>query len=159
MLRIPSLFAALAMLVSHPLAAADMPSKLDGWSIRASPHGWKDLGERLATAIGESPLAMLSKASATVGASRIGKTIDGNMVVHAFAPQFAVRMLEASVAAGYEAPLRFYITENADGTASLSYKLPTTVFAPYEDGGDALDALAVELDAIMDTIASAAVSP
>jgi uncharacterized protein (DUF302 family) len=63
-------------------------------------------------------------------------------------------MLEASVAAGYEAPLRFYITENEDGTATLSYRTASFVFAPYEDGGDALEALAAELDAIQEAIAA-----
>lgn len=58
-------------------------------------------------------------------------------------------MLTASVPAGIEAPIRFYVTENSNGTASLSYKKPGTVFAPYlDDGKDELRALALELDGI-----------
>jgi uncharacterized protein (DUF302 family) len=68
-------------------------------------------------------------------------------------------MLEASVDAGIEAPIRFYITENASGTATLSYKTPSHVFAPYEDGGEKLKTLAKELDAIFAKIAQAAVAP
>ena len=68
-------------------------------------------------------------------------------------------MLEASIPAGIEAPIRFYITENDDGTATLSYKRPSSVFAPYIDGGDALDALASELDDVFAAIAAAAVAP
>lgn len=46
-----------------------------------------------------------------------------------------------------EAPVRMYVTEEADGTATLSYKLPTHVFAPYSDeGGAGLAALAGQLD-------------
>jgi uncharacterized protein (DUF302 family) len=46
-------------------------------------------------------------------------------------------VLGASVAAGIEAPIRIYVTENQDGTATLSYKKPSAVFAPYADeGGD-----------------------
>jgi uncharacterized protein (DUF302 family) len=67
-------------------------------------------------------------------------------------------MLEASTAAGYEAPLRFYITENADGTATLAYRPASVVFAPYADGGEALKTLAAELEAIQHTIAAEAAS-
>jgi uncharacterized protein (DUF302 family) len=55
-------------------------------------------------------------------------------------------MLEASIPAGIEAPLRFYVTENGDGTASLTYRKPSAVFAPYKS--DYLDKMAAELDAI-----------
>ena len=66
-------------------------------------------------------------------------------------------MLETSVSAGIEAPIRFYVTENPDGTATLSYKRPTTVFAPYADEGkDALKGLAAELDEIFAKIAEPA---
>jgi len=66
-------------------------------------------------------------------------------------------MLDASVSAGIEAPLRFYVTENPDGTATLSYKKPTTVFAPYgEEAKDALKGLAAELDEIFTKIAELA---
>jgi uncharacterized protein (DUF302 family) len=67
-------------------------------------------------------------------------------------------MLEASVQAGIEAPLRLYLTENDDGTATLSYRTASFVFAPYDDGGAALEALAVELDGILAEIAAAAIA-
>ena len=60
-------------------------------------------------------------------------------------------MLEASVAGGIEAPLRFYLTENADGTATLTYRAPSAVFAPYDS--PKLDEMARELDAIWENIA------
>ncbi|MEQ9609274.1 MAG: DUF302 domain-containing protein, partial [Kiloniellaceae bacterium] len=81
----------------------------------------------------------------------------GNTVIGVYRPDFAVRMLEASTAAGIEAPIRFYVTENADGSATLSYKTPGTVFAPYADGGQALQDLAAELDEIFARIAADAV--
>jgi len=74
-----------------------------------------------------------------------------------FHPKYAVRMLKASVAAGIEAPLRFYITENDDGTATLTYRKPSSVFAPYDNAD--LDAMALELDAIFASIAAAATGP
>ena len=108
-------------------------------------------------AVKTNKMAVVTRASATVGAKRLGLTIPGNMVVGVFHPRYAVRMLTASVAAGYGAPIRFYITEERNGTASLSYRKPSALFAPYTDGGPALKALAVELDAIFAKIAAEAV--
>ncbi|MCB2055298.1 MAG: DUF302 domain-containing protein [Geminicoccaceae bacterium] len=159
--RLAAAFAAAVagLLFATTAGAGPLPETREGWSIHPAPHDWQQLGERLGGAIERSPLNELSRASATRGAQSLGVTIAGNLVVHAFAPQFAVRMLEASIAAGYEAPLRFYVTENADGTATLSYALPSHLFAAYEDGGEALDALAAELDDIMAQIAAEAVAP
>jgi uncharacterized protein (DUF302 family) len=149
-------FATVMALVASA-ATAEMPQSLDGFAIHRSAHDYPTIVTRLDEAIAQSPLNKLSAASATVGARSLGQTIPGNMVVHAFAPTFAIRMLEASTAAGYEAPLRFYITENADGTATLAYQPASVVFAPYPDGGEPLKALAAELEAIQAAIAEAAV--
>jgi uncharacterized protein (DUF302 family) len=63
-------------------------------------------------------------------------------------------MLAASIAAGIEAPIRLYITENADGSATLSYRTPSAVFAPYMTRRNPdLRAMAKELDAIFAQIA------
>jgi uncharacterized protein (DUF302 family) len=103
-------------------------------------------------------LNVVTRASATEGAAAIGETIPGNMVIGVYAAPYAVRMLEASVQAGIEAPLRLYLTENADGTATLAYRTAGFVFAPYDDGGAELDALAVELDGILEQIAAEAIA-
>jgi hypothetical protein len=56
-----------------------------------------------------------------------------------------------------EAPVRFYVTEDADGSATLSWKTPSFVFAPYvAEGGPELQAAASELDAKFDAIAGRA---
>jgi uncharacterized protein (DUF302 family) len=98
-------------------AWAELPAALPGSVIEPTAHGYAELVERVDTAVTESPLNVVTRASATVGAKNLGQNIPGNMVVGVFAPQFAIRLLDASVAAGIEAPLRLYITENPDGTA------------------------------------------
>jgi len=140
--------------LSMPAAAGPLPDQIEGWAITDTPHDWQTLLDRVGEAIAASLLNELNRASATMGARSLGETIPGNAVVDAFAPQFAIRMLDASIAAGIEAPLRFYITENEDGTATLSYKTASFVFAPYDDGGEALDELAAELEAIQAEIAA-----
>ena len=56
-------------------------------------------------------------------------------------------MLKASVPAGIEAPIRFYITEDpASGKATLTYRTPSGVFGPYKNTDRV--AMAKELDVI-----------
>ena len=79
------------------------------------------------------------------------------MVIGVYHPRFAVRMLKVSVPAGIKAPIRFYITEYADKTASLTYRTPSSIFSPSESSY--LDAIARELDSIFSSIARDAASP
>lgn len=69
----------------------------------------------------------------------------------------ALDILKLSAAAMIEAPVRFSVTKNDDGAATLTWKTPSLVFAPYRnEGGEALVAIAVELDAKFDAIAARA---
>lgn len=130
------------------------------WVVHKSPHSYQTLIERVDAAAAANKMGVVTRASATLGAKKVlDKTIPGNMVVGLYHPRFAVPMLEASIPAGIEAPIRVYLTENADGTADLSYKAPSAVFAPYSDGGQALIDLAAELDEVFAAIASQAVAP
>jgi uncharacterized protein (DUF302 family) len=138
-------------------AWAELPAALPGWVIEPTGHSYAELVERVDAAVAQSPLNVVTRANATVGAKSLGRDIPGNMVVGVFAPQFAIRLLDASLAAGIEAPLRLYIIENTDGTATLSYKTAAYVLAPYADeGGQTLTALAAELDTILEQIAEQA---
>jgi uncharacterized protein (DUF302 family) len=102
-------------------------------------------------------MGLVNSASASEGAKAAGIAIPGNRVIGVFRNDFARRMLSASVSAGIEAPIRFYLTENSDGTATLSYKKPGAVFAPYfDEDKDELRALALELDGIFAKIADRA---
>ncbi len=135
-------------------AAWEVPA---GWSAIDTGHSYQALIGRLNAAVKANKMGLVGRASATLGAKKmLNETIPGNMVIGVYRPDFAVRMLAASVPAGIEAPIRFYITENADGTATLSYKKPSAVFAPYTDGGAALRELAAELDTLFAKIANQA---
>ncbi len=131
----------------------------EGWRDLLTPHDFKTLVQRVEAAVKANKMFVVTRASASKGAASRDVTIPGNMVLGVYRNDFAVRMLEASVPAGIEAPIRFYVTENADGTATLTYRTPSAVFAPYPDGGEALTALAGELDAIFAAIAEQAAAP
>lgn len=95
-------------------------------------------------------MTLVAHASASRGAAARGIKIPGNAVLMVFRNDYAVRMLAASVAAGIEAPLRIYVTENRDGTASLTYRRPSAVFGLY--GSAELDRMARELDTVFERI-------
>lgn len=117
-----------------------------------SRHDYAGTVQRLEAAVAASPLNVVTRASATLGARSLGVTIPGNLVLGVFAPRYAVRTLAASVDAGYEAPLRLYVVEDADGRVEVRYRKPSEVFRPY--GRPALDAMAQELNAILAEIAA-----
>ena len=104
----------------------------------------------LTAAITKNNMGLVCRASAQAGAAAIGVNIPGNQVFMIFRPDFAVRMLKASVEAGFEAPLRIYVVEQEDGSARVSYIKPSDIFAAY--GNADLDAMARQLDAIFAAI-------
>jgi uncharacterized protein (DUF302 family) len=139
----------LLVLPAHSYADNPMPAGLVHIKTELT---YTTLVKRLDAAVKKNKMGLVTRASATLGAKRVLKqTIPGNMIIGVYHPRFAVRMLESSIPAGIEAPLRFYITENANNTANLSYKTPTSVFGPYKI--DALTKMATELDTIFATIA------
>ena len=131
----------------------------EGWVVLPSPHEYDTLVDRVRDAAREAPINIISQASASSGAANAGIEIPGNRVIGLYRNDYARRMLEASVAAGIEAPIRIYVTEE-DGLGVVSWKTPSAVFAPYMDeGGAALAELAAELDAVFLGIGEAAVAP
>ena len=144
-------FALLALGFAAPSPAGELP----GIQTLVSSHDFASLVTKLEAAVVEHKMAVVAKASASQGAAARGVKIPGNAVIMVFRNDYAVRMLEASVPAGIEAPLRFYVTENANGQASLTWHAPSATFAPY--GSAPLNEMAHELDPVFAAIARDAV--
>ncbi len=139
----------LGLLLAFPVRA-EKPAPYSGMRSVETYRPFADYVGRLKAAVRANRMGIVAHACATCGAKAIGVTIPGNHVVMIFHPRFAVRMLKASIAAGIEAPLRLYLTENADGTARLTYRLPSHTFGAYQV--PALDAMAKDLDRIVANI-------
>jgi len=150
MLRFKQLSLLPLLLLSFGLQAAP----LSGTQVIPTGYGFSELTSRLQQAIADNKMGLVTQASASRGAASRGLKIPGNIVLGVYRNDFAVRMLKASVKSGIEAPIRFYITENPDSTATLSYRKPSTVFAPYNNQD--LDQMARELDLIFTRIAAQA---
>ena len=130
--------------------AAEPAQPLPGTVSVKTAHGFDALVTRLEAAIERHKMGLVAQASASRGAAGRGVKIPGNAVLMVFRNDYAVRMLSASVPAGIEAPLRLYVTEESDGTATVTYRTPGAVFAPYRSR--ALDEMAKELDVVFQNI-------
>ena len=145
--------ALLLVLLALPAHAAGL-EQWPGWKVFPTKMTFAVLSEKLDATIKANKMGIVTAASASEGAKAQGFTIPGNRVVGVYRNDFARRMLTASLQAGIEAPIRFYLVENADNTASLAYKTPTAVFEPYmAKAGPDLKVLAAELDGIFAKIA------
>ncbi|MGB0695584.1 MAG: DUF302 domain-containing protein [Rhodospirillaceae bacterium] len=161
-LGLAALLLASMTLLQSPTAKADGTKLVShpGWVVLETPYGFDDLVQRVQQSVKDQGMYLVTQASASQGAKGRGLTIPGNRIVGVYRNDYALRMLEADLAAGIEAPIRFYLTEDQDedGGSTLSYKTPSTVFAPYmADGGAALKTLAEELDQIFAEMAERAV--
>ncbi|MBI2527100.1 MAG: DUF302 domain-containing protein [Candidatus Rokubacteria bacterium] len=132
-----------------PAAAADTLT-------RVSRAPFARVAEALEQAIAEQKMALVCHANAQRGAAARGVTIPGNQVMMVFRNGFAVRLLAADPRAGFEAPIRIYLYENPDGTATVTYRTPSAVLAPYPH--PTVRAVAAELDPIFKAIVDRAVA-
>ena len=143
------------------LAASPASSEVaerEGWAVFATQKPFDELVLAVKDATKANGMGVVTEAGPTEAAAGRGITIPGNRVIGVFNNEFAVEILNLSTAAMIEAPIRIYVTENEDGTAMLSYKAPSFVFAPYvpEAGAD-LSGLAAELDVRFAAIAQDAI--
>lgn len=148
--RLPAALAFALALGTFPIARAEQPYPYPGTETAKTSYSFETLVSRLKKAIADNNMGLVAQASASQGAAARGIKIPGNAVLMVFRNDYAVRMLSASVPAGIEAPLRLYVTEDPDGTASVTYRHPSAVFAPY--GSAKLDAMAKELDPVFEKI-------
>ncbi len=154
-----ALFALCLMTLS---AAAQDVADIDarpGWEVHTTAFAHAELVQRTRAAISSSGMAVVTQAGPTGAAANRGITIPGNTVIGAFNNAFAVRILALSTPAMIHAPIRLYVTENADGGASLSYIRPSHLLAPYLDtAAPDLGVAASELDVVFAAIAHDAIA-
>lgn len=156
-MTVKSIFLSLCLLFGASAGLAQEPAARDGWVILATQKSYAGLIDAVKSAVKAEGMHVVTQAGPTQAAANRGITIPGNRVIGVFNNDFAVKVLALSTAAMIEAPIRMYVTENADGTATLSYKSPSMVFAPYlDEGGIGLSDLSAMLDDRFLTIATQA---
>ncbi len=141
------------------LSSAQELIERPGWGSMATDKSYKDLAKSVKDSVSEVELAVVTEAGPTEAAKKRGVKIPGNCVIGVFNNDYAVRILALSRAAMIEAPMRMYVTENEDGSATLSWKRPSSILIDYADeGGEELAAIAAELDTRFDELARIATS-
>ncbi|MEM9798156.1 MAG: DUF302 domain-containing protein [Pseudomonadota bacterium] len=155
MIRIVLTFSLLIAGAAMAEEVADMMPR-DGWQVTSTTKDFDSLVADTRAAAKIGGFAVVTQAGPTEAAARRGIDIPGNRVIGLFNNDFAVRILRLSTPAMIEAPIRVYVTENSDGTATLSYKLPSEILAPYAAQAPGLAAIAAELDAAFADVAAAA---
>ncbi len=150
--------AALLALAWPAAAPAQEIAPRDGWETASTEKSFDTLLADLRDAVAANGMGVVTQAGPTETAAARGIRVPGNRVVGVFNNDFAVRLLDLSVPAMIEAPIRFYVTEDPDGTATLSYKTPGFVLAPYLADAPGIAPIADELDARFAAIARAATS-
>ena len=148
----------LSVLLLVTSASAGSVTPRDGWAVHDTGLGYEPLIDSLKKAVKANGMFVVTQAGPTGAARKRGIEIPGNRVLGIYNNKFAVRAIRLSVPAMIEAPIRFYVTEGDDGTATLSYKTPSHVFSPYFAEADPdLKTMASELDEIFAKIAADAI--
>ena len=151
------LLIAAILAVSAPAFAQSVVTARDGWEVMTTVKSYPTLLADLKAAVTEAGFGVVTEAGPTELAAKRGETIPGNRVVGVFRNDLAVTIIRAVPAAMIEAPVRFMVMEEPNGTATLSYRIPSTVFAPYADeGGAQLAGAVTTLDEAFAKIAAAA---
>lgn len=141
------------------VAVAQSVTPRDGWVVMHTSKPYAQLVTDVVAAIKANKMGVVTQAGPTGAAKKRGIVIPGSRIIGVFNNVYAVRIINLNMAAMIEAPVRMYVTENEDGTATLSYKTPTMVFMPYlAESNPDLGVAAGELDVIFQTIADAAAS-
>ena len=140
----------LLVLLAFPLlsgsASAETATPYSGTEVIRTDAAFKPFVDAFRDAVKANGFNMVGLACANCAIkNKFGEIVPGNRVFLFFKPDYARRMLAASTAAGIEAPIRVYVTEEPDGTAKVTYRLPSHVFGAY-DVPD-LTAMGLELDA------------
>ena len=147
-----AMVAGVLVLVAYAAPTAAQPPRLT--AVARAPFA--KVASALEQAVADHKMGLVCHANAQRAAAGRGVSIKGNQVLMVFRNDFAVRLLAADPAAGFEAPIRIYVYENADGTATISYVPPSAVFVAYPS--PEVRKIAAELDPIFKTIVDQALS-
>ena len=109
-----------AGLIAGAIASLPATGAQEGRITLNSTAPFVRVAEALERAVTEEKMGLVCHANAQRAAAGRGVTIKGNQVLMVFRNDFAVRLLAADLAAGFEAPIRIYVYENDDGTATVS---------------------------------------
>ena len=141
----------LVLIAGGPTALAQ-----EGRVVLTSRASFGKVAAALEQAVADQKMGLVCHADAQQGAASRGVKIPGNQVFLVFRNDFAVRLIHADPRAAFEAPMRIYLYENREGTATLSYARPSALLRPYTHPEVAK--VGAELDPIFEKITAQALA-
>ncbi|MFQ5947162.1 MAG: DUF302 domain-containing protein [Anaerolineae bacterium] len=135
----------LVLAVGLPVARAE-----EGKVVLSSKASFSKVAAAMLKAITNQGMGLVCHANAQQGAAYRRVKIPGNQVFLIFRNDFAVRLINADPRSAYEAPIRIYLYENPDGTATVNYIKPSVLFEVYSHPEVAK--VGAELDPIFEKI-------
>lgn len=145
------LFAVILLGLVPGVSIADQGYPYPDMQVIKTEKTFKDLIADFRDAVKMNEMLLVTQACGSCGAKNLGFDILGNYVGGVFRNDFARAAFAVHVPAGIEFPIRYYITENDDKTATLTYRKPSTMLASY--GVAALDPIGADLDKVFAAIA------
>jgi uncharacterized protein (DUF302 family) len=128
----------------------------DGKVVLTSKAPFAKVAATLEKAIADQGLGLVCHTDPQQAAAARGVKIPGNQAFLVFTNAFVVRLINADPRAAYEAPIRIYLYENRDGTATLTYVKPSALLKPYAH--PEVQKVGAELDPIFEKIATQALA-
>jgi uncharacterized protein (DUF302 family) len=147
---IPSFVLALLLVATHPAPALAQDARV----VLTSKAPFARVAAALEQAVADQAMGLVCRTNPQHAALTRGVKIPGNQVFLVFRNDFAVRLINADSRAAYEAPIRIYLYENRDGTATLTYVRPSALLRPYAHPD--VVRVGVELDPIFEKIVAQA---
>jgi len=144
------------MLAVMLVAGPSITLAQDGKVVLTSKAAFSRIVESLEQAIADQRMGLVCQTNPQHAAAGRGVKIPGNQVFFVFRNDFAVRLINADPRAAYEAPIRIYLYENANGTATLTYVKPSALLRAYPHPEVAK--VGAELDGIFEQIVARALA-
>ena len=149
-------FMGIMLIMAGGLLAQDSPSgqmmKLpESQTMVASAYGFNDTVELLTVAIEEQNLMVLKEINAQQMLKMVNMQVKGMKQLLFFHPRYMKKIMQANPMGSIEPPLKIAIMERPDGGVVVKYIRPSFLLGKYEGLSD----IGIELDDILETIASA----
>ena len=129
----------------------------DGRVVGVSKGPYADVVAGLQRGITEHKLTLIGQFDSRKGVPPTNTAVKGNRVLLVYKTDAAMRLIKANPKAGFDAPMRFHVFENPDGTATVTYVKPSTLLKTYRD--PEIRKVADELDLVFTSVMGLALIP
>ena len=137
----------------HPVPSFAKDDRITG----VSQAPFAQVSAALQRAVAAHKLTLVGISDVKKGALPKGPAIKGNQVVMVLRQDLLARLVKADPTAAFEAPMRFHVYENQNGTATVTYVKPSVLLRAYKN--PEVRAVGEELDLVFTSVMGLALTP